>query len=436
MATYQDLLRAFYEQLMESQYWPIERLRDYQREQLEHLLRHARANSPFYESRLDAVFGSDGSLNFERWREIPILKRDDLALHREAMLAANVPPHHGEARDYVTSGSSGVPVSIRANGIATLAGRAAELRVFDWHSIDYSAILCTIVNEPGVASWPEGRRRGPWGPSWAYGSSAGRGVEIGFFETYPHILDFIKRSEASYLITGATVAHALALEAERLKSGIVLDRVMTYGSDPTDAGRQAYRSAFGAGVLQRYSSKEANGIAHNCSTGDHYHIHAENIFVEVLDEAGEPCGPGETGTVVVTPFLSTHQPIIRYELGDLATIGTTCACGRTLPVLSEIAGRVSHVFRFPDGTSTYRRLPQALRAQLKAGMWQIAQVEPMRIELRYQPNDWNKMGDEGGVVAFMRTLYPEGVEIVTRRVERFRLTNAGKLIEYSYEVER
>ncbi|HHY48483.1 MAG TPA: phenylacetate--CoA ligase family protein [Alphaproteobacteria bacterium] len=435
MLTYQDLLRSFHQQLMESQYWSADRLRDYQHEQLEHLLRHARANSPFYATRLDPVFRGNGTIDFERWRDLPLLKREDLGKHRDAMLANNVPPHHGEARDFMTSGSSGVPVTIRANGIAALAAQAAEYRAFDWHAIDYSAILCSIVNEPGVAVWPEGRRRGPWGPQWAYGSSAGRKVEISFFETYPHMLDFIKRSEASYLVTGATVAHALALEAERLDLGIRLDRVMTYGSNPTEAGKDAYRRAFGAGMLPRYSSKEANGIAHTCPSGEHYHVHAENILVEVLNAAGEPCAPGETGTVVVTPFLSTHQPIIRYELGDLATVGGPCSCGRTLPVLTEIAGRISHVFRFPDGTSTYRRLPQSLRGQLKAGMWQIAQVEPMRIELRYQPLDWNEYGDEDGVVDFMRTLYPDGVEIVPRRVERFTLTNAGKLIEYVYEVE-
>lgn len=435
MTTYQDLLHQFHSQLMESQFWSPDRLRDYQHEQLEHLLRHARANSPFYASRLDAVFRPDGSIDFDRWHEIPILKRQDLAESREAMLASNVPPHHGEARDYATSGSSGVPITVRANGIAALAGQAAEYRAFDWHEIDYSKTLCIITVEPNEAMWPEGRRRGPWGPKWAYGSSAGRRVDISFFETYPHIVDFIERSEAEYLITGPTVAHALGLETERLGANIKLDKVMTYGSAPMAASRETCRRVFGAGLLPRYSSKEANGIAHPCPTGEHYHVHAEVILVEVLDKHGNPCGPGETGTVVVTPFLSTHQPIIRYELGDLATVGAPCACGRSLPVLKEIAGRVSHVFRFPDGSSTYRRLPQSLRVGLKAGMWQVAQVAPLRIELRYEPLDWNDVGDEESAAAFMRTIYPEDCEIVVKRVEQLKLTPAGKLIEYIYEVE-
>lgn len=434
MPSYSDLLHQFHNQLMESQYWSPERLNDYQHQQLDFLLRHARANSPFYANRLDAVFRPDGSIDFSRWREIPILKRADIAEHREAMLASNVPAHHGEARDFMTSGSSGLPITVRANGIAALAGQAAEYRAFEWHRLDYSKTLCIITKAPNVM-WPEGRRRGPWGPSWAYGASAGRAVEISFSETYPHILDYLKRTEAEYLITAPALAHALGLEAERLGADIRLDTVLTHGSAPMEAGKETCRRAFGAGLLPRYSSKEANGIAHPCPTGEHYHVHSEVILVEVLDADGNPCGPGETGTVVVTPFLSTHQPIIRYDLGDLATVGAPCSCGRSLPVLHEIVGRVNHIFRFPDGSSTYRRLPQALRAGLKAGMWQVAQVAPLRIELRYQPLDWDDVGDEESVLGFMRSVYPPECEIVVRRVEKLNLTPAGKLIEYVYEVD-
>ncbi len=431
----ETLLHQFYDQLMESQYWPATQMRDYQHEQLGHLLAHARVNSPFYATRLDPVFRADGSIDFSRWREIPVLKRQDLVEHRQSMLASTVPPHHGQAKDYETSGSTGVPIKVRANGIATLAGRAAEYRAFDWHGIDFSQVICRIVDDPEVARWPEGRHGGPWGPSWAYGTSAGRLAEISMFDSYEHIADFIERSEALYLITGSTTAHALALEVKRLGLNLRLDKLFTTGSTPTGPEREAISRVFGAGLLQRYASKEANAIGHSCPTGDHFHIHAENVLVEVLREDGEPCQAGETGTVVVTPFLSTHQPMIRYEQGDLATVGAPCSCGRTLPVLADIAGRLSHVFRFPDGTSTYRRLPESLRHELQARVWQIAQVEPLRIELRYQPRDPAVIGDEGAVIAFMRRLYPADVELAIRRVDAVPLTPAGKLIEYVYEVE-
>ena len=47
MAAAHDLMHQFYDMLLESQYWPAQQLVDYQRSQLEQLLRHARANVPF-----------------------------------------------------------------------------------------------------------------------------------------------------------------------------------------------------------------------------------------------------------------------------------------------------------------------------------------------------------------------------------------------------
>ena len=435
MATYPPLQKQFYDLLMESQYWSASQMRSYQERQLGHLLTHARANSPFYKSRLDAVFRPDGSIDFTRWHEIPIVKRQDLVDHRESMLAANVPPHHGQAEDYETSGSTGVPIKVRSNGIATLAGRAAEFRALNWHQVDFSEVLCQIVSDPTVARWPEGAHSGPWGPPWAYGTSAGRMVAISMYDGYDQMLEFIGRSEAQYLITGSTTAYALALEAERLKVDLRLRKLFTTGSTPTPPEREAIARAFGAGLFQRYASKEANGIGHTCPTGDHFHIHAENVLLEVLRPDGQPCEVGETGTAVVTPFLSTHQPLIRYDQGDLVTVGAACSCGRTLPVLSAIEGRLSHVFRFPDGSTTYRRLPESLRTELGAGRWQIAQIEPLRIELRYEAPEVASAASETTVTEFMKTLYPSDVELAVRRVERVPLTAAGKLIEYVYEVD-
>ena len=48
-----SLRQRIYEMLMESQYWPPEMMLEFQRDQLTHLLRHAKATVPFYKTRLD-----------------------------------------------------------------------------------------------------------------------------------------------------------------------------------------------------------------------------------------------------------------------------------------------------------------------------------------------------------------------------------------------
>lgn len=71
--------------------------------------------------------------------------------------------------------------------------------------------------------------------------------------------------------------------------------------------------------------------------------------MEILDENGKPCEPGELGRVVVTPLDNFAMPLIRYDIGDYAEVGKHCPCGRGLPVLKRIVGRVQDLVVLPSG---------------------------------------------------------------------------------------
>jgi len=94
-------------------------------------------------------------------------------------------------------------------------------------------------------------------------------------------------------------------------------------------------------------------------------VRSEPALVEVLDESGRPCAPGEVGRVVVTSLHNFAMPLLRYAVGDLAEAGKPCPCGRGLPVIQRILGRGRDMLVFPDGrrawaqlgTSQYTRIP-------------------------------------------------------------------------------
>ncbi len=53
--------------------------------------------------------------------------------------------------------------------------------------------------------------------------------------------------------------------------------------------------------------------------------------------------------------MRRYQPLIRFRLGDRASWSEEpCTCGRALPILSEVAGRVEDVVRGPDGRELVR----------------------------------------------------------------------------------
>ena len=94
----------------------------------------------------------------------------------------------------------------------------------------------------------------------------------------------------------------------------------------------------------------------------------DGVYVEVLRPDGSPARAGEVGMVVVTDLVNRAMPIIRYQVGDTAALASgQCRCGRGLPLLDSIAGRVADyvVFRRRPGmweTSTATHGPMAVRS--------------------------------------------------------------------------
>jgi phenylacetate-CoA ligase len=60
------------------------------------------------------------------------------------------------------------------------------------------------------------------------------------------------------------------------------------------------------------------------------------------------------GEVVVTDLYNTATPLIRYRLGDFATLDSReCPCGRKLPLLKGIHGRAYDLIASPSGRSIH-----------------------------------------------------------------------------------
>jgi len=114
-----------------------------------------------------------------------------------------------------------------------------------------------------------------------------------------------------------------------------------------------------------------------------YHLMAETVLAEVLDEAGEPCAPGEMGRLVLTDLSNFATPIIRYEPGDYAELAGPCSCGRGLPALVRILGRSRNILRLPDGRRFWPRLnPIRYRDLAPIAEYQIVQNEPDLLEMK------------------------------------------------------
>jgi phenylacetate-CoA ligase len=428
--------KKIFEMFMESQHWPADKMMEFQHGQLLQLLRHAKANSPFYKSRLDPVFTSNGDIKWDHWMEIPIVKRSDLADKKTSMLATELPSGHGPTKEVHSSGSSGKPISITHSHLAIWVSEMALYRAHRWHDLDWSQNLLALqIGYSDRTQWPDGWNRGPWGPAWVDRTRDGTKYVLDRTTHEEKTIEFILRNRIRYLASRPPALHALALAVERLKLDIHLDAVVAFGGEVAEVAREDLQRIFGARVITLYSSEEGYKIAATCETGKHYHLNSELNFIEVLDAAGHPCAIGEVGRVVITPLFNTAQPLVRYELGDIAIRGANCSCGKTLPVLQEISGRINDMFLFPGNRRVAPSLPdKEFTFGLGAKIWQLVQVAPLVVELRYvQKDSGERINEDLATTIILKKLH-SSLQVKFVKLEAIPLTAAGKFIQYKSEL--
>jgi phenylacetate-CoA ligase len=373
--TYEQIL----EMLMDSQYWPRADMLAFQRSQLGQLLRHAKANVPFYEKRLDCVFGKDGSINWERWDEIPILTREDLRDHRDAMQARVIPPGHGRVSTASSSGSTGVPITVSFPKIAILAGRAAWHRMFRAHGFDTLRRMAEFK-----LKLPNGQLPGPEPLELRSLDSDVKHIYIDRRASTEDKLAQLKRSRIDFLADTPNSLEILArtnlMQAEPLK----FEGALGIGMGFSDIQRKLIAESFGARSVSPYSSKEATLIAAECPVSQWFHVSAELLHLECLDHNGKHVRIGQKGRAIITPFFFTSQPLIRYDQGDIIVPAGACPCGCALPTIKSIEGRSDPIFDFPGRKTAIVGLDfEALRQDLDAIATQIAQVGSFNLEIRY-----------------------------------------------------
>lgn len=365
-------------QFAQTQWWLHERLLAHQLLQIQSLIEHARKTVPFYRDRLDAVAGlPPGKLTLDDLRKVPPLTRADIQDAGEAMVSRSLPSGHGAMFDVRTSGSTGRPVAVKGTGVTELFFRANGLRYHLWHRRDLAGKSVTLESmKPGV--------RGARYAGWAPVMKTGPAVKINHLLPADTLLDMVIAEDPDYLQAHPpTLREMIRLSRESGKRPGRLREVRTVGEALDPELRELCERHWGVPVRENYSCQEFGIMALQCPDHDHLHVMSESCLVEILDDDGHPCGPGQIGRTVITSLNNFATPLIRYENGDAAEVGPPCSCGRGLPVLSRIAGRVRNLAVLPSGQKvTPSLLTEPIFSELPIRQFQLVQKTVHDIEAR------------------------------------------------------
>ena len=337
-----------YEQLQASQWWSRQELQDFQDERLRQLVRHAYHNVPYYRQRMqDLRLDPQDIRGRADLHKLPLLDKDDLRRHMYAGLLADDANKHDMLR-IATSGSTGEPLVVYADRAQLEWRWAATLRGQEWTGYRFG--------DPCARLWHQtiGMTRGQQVMERMDAAFCRRKF-VPVFEISDRRLDAMIEEMIAWqpvLLDG--YAEALVLLASYLRSRGRADlrarAVMSSAQTLPRSSRELVEASFACPVFDKYGAREFSGIAYECEAHAGHHV-MEGYLVEILRD-GRPAQPGEAGEIVVTDLNNRCLPFIRYRIGDLgvaADPNQVCRCGRGLPLIGEIEGRVQSIIQGSDG---------------------------------------------------------------------------------------
>ena len=330
-----------------------EQWRTYQRDQLRALLVHCLRTVPHYSDlfpRLGLTQADLENFELEDLRRLPVLEKNEV---RERPLAFLSTAPSGKLHEYATSGSTGTPLVVRKSSrTQQLEYAAYEARCRRWAGVDFRMSRAMIGGRlvvPKAASEP---------PFWRY-NAAEKQVYFSAFHisprNAPHYAAALNRYRPDYLVGYASSHYFLARMIQEQGLAVHQPRaVLTSSEKLTPEMRATLEAVYRCPVFDGYSGVETCCMASECPEHT-LHVSPDVGIVELLGADGQPVPAGHSGELVATGLLNRDQPLVRYRTNDLAIASPdSCACGRAMPVLAELVGRLEDTVFGADGREMVR----------------------------------------------------------------------------------
>ncbi len=341
-------VERYYETLNATQWLSPSQIKELQDEKLRRLIRHAYRSVPFYRQRMqENKLRPEDIRGQEDLHKLPLVTKDNVRRHLYFdMLQEGV--RHADILKISTSGSTGEPFVCYADRAQLEFRWAATLRSQEWTGYRFG--------DPTVRLWHQtlGMSKSQIAKEFADAFFANR-TFIPVFEMSDAKLEEMMRlieRERPVLIDGYAEAFDFLAQYIETRGGLGYrpKALMSSAQTLPKKSREVIEKAFGCKVFDKYGSREFSGIAYESDAHNGHLVVAEGYIVELLVD-GRPAQPGEVGELVITDLNNYCMPFIRYRIGDLAEaiVQEPSTCGRGLPRIGDIQGRVQSIIQGTDG---------------------------------------------------------------------------------------
>lgn len=421
----------FVEILKTTETFSAEKMQAYQRRLMERLVRHAKAEVPFYDSRLNALFGPKDTIKWNAWTDIEPFTRAQAQEAGESLFAKTTPSQAGGHSERMTSGSTGMPLLVRTSGLVNLLSSSISQRIFDWNRISPDNSVCFILDDTRKYPYPDGQP----GENWNLVNPRALAYSLSINYSSSQQADWVHRKQPDILATYPRNAQAIVEELLQLGRKPSFHTILVHGEVLEDDTRSFIERA-GIRIIDRFGGVESGPISANCGHGTWHHQFCEVALMETLSANNLHAHEIQQKPLIITPFYNYAMPLIRYQNGDLIELSDEpCPCGRSLPRIERILGRERNMFTFTDGS---RIRPDMTRKEyepfLPAKQFQVIQHTHTEIEVRYVADGSRQAADLSGLTKLMQGLLHQEISVKLTQVDEIARASSGKFETWKSEV--
>lgn len=362
--------------------WSPDQWHAWQEERLAYVLHRAATQVPYYREQWAARRRGGDKASWEQLENWPIMEKDTIREHAHAFVADDC-----DVRKMLheqTSGSTGKPLSLWwSRKTAREVYALSEARVLYWNGVSRHNRWAMVA---GQLVTPVNQKRPPF---WVWNQGLNQ-LYMSSYHLAPDLmgsyLDALSRYRITYLYGYSSSLYALAQTAlESGRKDLRMAVALTCAEPLYEYQRGAIAQAFDCPVRETYGMAEIVAMASECTSG-RLHLWPEFGLVEVIQD-GQSVPHGASGDLVCTGLLNADMPLIRYRTGDqggLMDSSEACQCGRTLPVLESVDGRIGDVLYTKDGRRV-SRFGTVFRGDLAIREAQIIQETLDRVRVNFVP---------------------------------------------------
>jgi phenylacetate-CoA ligase len=414
---------SYLRELQGTQWLPLEQLLTTQEKRLREAVRAAYADVPYYRQLFDANGFQAENFTLEAFRRLPLLTKQTIRERTDDLISRK--NRKEDLCHHKTGGSTGVALTTYFDSEWLELRKADAMRADAWAAYKHGMKMAAVWGNPPVYTSLKDRLRSALVDRIIYLDT----MQI----SDASLAEFVQRwrREQPEIVFGHS--HSIFILARYLVEngiedlrprGIISTSMMLIRQE-----REVIEKAFACQVTDRYGCEEVGLIACECEKHNGMHLNVEHLYIEFVDENGQPVPLGSEGKIVVTDLFNRAMPLIRYRIEDVGVPATrACECGRGLPLMERVTGRVADYLKKPDGSlvAGVSLVERTLTAIDGIEQMQIVQDKPRELTLNVVKGAGYDADAEAFLYREFSDVFGPDMRIRISPVERIPQEKSGK----------